>query len=221
MVHWTRPHLHAYSRRGFLGGLLWLLFVVLTACAAGASSIPAVPTSPTVQAAATAIGTVVHSVIGTVAAAQTATAAARGTPLPTVSVRPTQSAQHDLGPAVDATRDTTVTIVIGKPTTNPSCDQGCVAPLNLKVRVGTKITWINQSAFPRTITAVQGDTPEAARKVTPATHIFDSGIDQLIYPGQSFSYTVTQAAYTFHANHKVFYLDMIHPSTLGELIIVP
>lgn len=208
-----RPHLRAHLTRRFIGGLIGILFLALAACTGGGTT-PNVPTTPTIQAAATAI---IHSAVGTITAAETATAGVKGKPLPI----PTQAGQQDLGTAVDETRDATVTIVIGKPATEPSCQEGCVAPLNLKVRVGTKITWINESDWPRTITAVKEDTPQTARNGIEAPQIFDSGVDKLIYPGQTFSYTVSQAAYTFHANHKVFYLDLIHPSTLGELIIVP
>jgi plastocyanin len=108
---------------------------------------------------------------------------------------------------------------------NASCasQTGCFTPINVEVRVGTTITWVNNSNMAHTVTATAGQNLAAP---TPDPQIFDSQSDSqfqsgLIPPGQSFSYTVTEAAYNLDpVNHRVIYYCRIHPDMLGQLVIV-
>jgi plastocyanin/cytochrome c553 len=122
------------------------------------------------------------------------------------------------GSPVDATKSTAVTINIALPPAGATCTPACYAPTNVKVKVGTTITWINKSTTPHTVTAMMGENPNAE---TPAPQIFDSGVSRLLMPGQHFTYTVTPAAYNFNKNHAVLYYCQIHPAMVGELTIVP
>jgi plastocyanin/mono/diheme cytochrome c family protein len=122
------------------------------------------------------------------------------------------------GTPVDATQSTAVTINIDLPPTGATCSPACFAPTNVKVKVGTTITWINKSTTPHTVTAMVGEMPSSE---TPAPQIFDSGVNKLIMPGQHFTYTVTPAAYNFNKDHNVLYYCQIHPSMVAELTIVP
>lgn len=121
------------------------------------------------------------------------------------------------GTPVDATKSTAVTINIGAPPAGATCSPACFAPTNIKVKVGTTITWINKSTTPHTVTAMVGESPNAE---TPAPQIFDSGTSKLILPGEHFTYTVTPAAYNFNKNHIVLYYCQIHPSMVAALTIV-
>jgi plastocyanin len=87
----------------------------------------------------------------------------------------------------------------------------------VKVKVGTKITWVNKSPDGHTVSAIVG-TDTAAHKVAP--QIFDSGLNKLIQSNASYSYTVTAAAYNFNADHTVIYYCQVHPMMLAELTIV-
>jgi plastocyanin/mono/diheme cytochrome c family protein len=122
------------------------------------------------------------------------------------------------GTPVDATKSTAVTINIVLPPSGATCTPACYAPTNVKVKVGTTITWINKSTTPHTVTAMVGESPSAE---TPAPQIFDSGTSKLILPGQSFTYKVTLAAYNFNKDHAVLYYCQIHPAMVAELTIVP
>jgi plastocyanin/mono/diheme cytochrome c family protein len=122
------------------------------------------------------------------------------------------------GTPVDATHSTAVTINIVLPPTGATCSPACFSPTNVKVKVGTTITWINKSTTPHTVTAMVGEMPSSE---TPAPQIFDSGVSKLIMPGQHFTYTVTLAAYNFNKDHAVLYYCQIHPSMVAELTIVP
>jgi len=122
------------------------------------------------------------------------------------------------GTPVDATHSTAVTINIVLPPTGATCSPACFSPTNVKVKVGTTITWINKSTTPHTVTAMVGEMPSSE---TPAPQIFDSGVSKLIMPGQHFTYTVTPAAYNFNKDHNVLYYCQIHPSMVAELTIVP
>src|SRR5438552_1671798 len=122
------------------------------------------------------------------------------------------------GTPVDATKSTAVTINIALPPTGATCSPACFAPTNVRVKVGTTITWINKSTTPHTVTAMVGENPSSE---TPASQIFDSGASKLIPPGQHFTYTVTPAAYNFNKNHVVLYYCQIHPSMVAALTIVP
>jgi len=122
------------------------------------------------------------------------------------------------GSPVDATKSNALTINIVLPPSGATCTPACYAPTNVKVKVGTTITWINKSTTPHTVTAMVGESPSAE---TPAPQIFDSGTSKLILPGQSFTYKVTLAAYNFNKDHAVLYYCQIHPAMVAELTIVP
>src|SRR5260370_11202819 len=108
---------------------------------------------------------------------------------------------------------------------NISCasQMGCFTPINVQVKVGTTITWVNNSNMAHTVTAITG---QDLSKPTPAPQIFDSVSDSkfqngLIPPGQSFSYQVTAAAYNADpTNHIVIYFCRIHPDMLAQMVIV-
>jgi len=122
------------------------------------------------------------------------------------------------GPAVDMTKDKHVVLTIAQTSATQQCDSGCFVPLNVKVKVGTTITWVNNSKVAQTVTALIGQST-ASPKI--AKDIFDSGISNLIQPGQKFTYTVTQAAYNFNPNHTVVYYCQVHPNYMfAELTIV-
>ncbi|HEY4036536.1 MAG TPA: plastocyanin/azurin family copper-binding protein [Ktedonobacteraceae bacterium] len=119
-----------------------------------------------------------------------------------------------------------ITLDIVTPGSNSvSCasQMGCFTPINIQVKVGTTITWVNNSNMAHTVTAVTG---QDLSKPTPAPQIFDSASDSkfqdgLIPPGQSFSYKVTEAAYNLDpTNHRVIYFCRIHPDMLAQLVIV-
>jgi plastocyanin/mono/diheme cytochrome c family protein len=122
------------------------------------------------------------------------------------------------GQPVDATKSTAVVINIELPPSGATCSPACYAPTNVKVKVGTTITWVNKSTTPHTVTAMMGENPASE---TPAPKIFDSGVSKLLLPGQHFTYTVTLAAYNFNKDHLVLYYCQIHPSMVAELTIVP
>src|SRR5579883_307504 len=116
-----------------------------------------------------------------------------------------------------------VTITIEDPGKNgAACNSktACFTPINLKVKVGTRITWVNNSSTPHTVTAITGTntaTPQAAPQ------IFDSAkgsVANTIPAGGKFTYTVTKAAYDFNPSHAVLYYCRIHPDMLAQLTIV-
>ncbi len=121
------------------------------------------------------------------------------------------------GSPVDATKSKAVTINIALPPSGATCSPACYAPTNVKVKVGTTITWINKSTTPHTVTAMMGETPSSEK---PAPQIFDSGVSKLLMPGQHFTYTVTPAAYNFNKNHVVLYYCQIHPAMVAALTII-
>ena len=122
------------------------------------------------------------------------------------------------GQPVDMTKSTSVIINIVLPPSGATCSPACYSPTNVKVKVGTTITWVNKSTTPHTVTAMVGENPASE---TPASQIFDSGVSKLLLPDQHFSYTVTMAAYNFNKDHAVLYYCQIHPSMVAELTIVP
>ncbi len=122
------------------------------------------------------------------------------------------------GTPVDATHSTSVIINIELPPSGATCSPACYSPTNVKVKVGTTITWVNKSTTPHTVTAMVGESPSSEKA---APQIFDSGVTKLLLPGQTFTYKVTQAAYNFNKNHIVLYYCQIHPAMVAELTIVP
>jgi plastocyanin len=126
--------------------------------------------------------------------------------------------EGQFGAATDLTKQTAVTLEIVNPGTNGvkcQSQQGCFTPINVTVKVGTKITWINKSSLAHTIVAVAGTDISAPK---PASQIFESASQ--IPSGGTFSYTVTEAAYNFNPTHNVLYYCSIHPDMVAQLNIV-
>jgi len=121
------------------------------------------------------------------------------------------------GAPMDMTAQKAVTINIVDQVAGRSCGTGCYDPINVQVKVGTVITWVNKSKMGHTVTAIVG-SDTATHKAAP--EIFDSGMAKLLQPGQSFSYTVTAAAYNFNADHSVIYYCIVHPDMVAKLTIV-
>jgi plastocyanin/mono/diheme cytochrome c family protein len=123
------------------------------------------------------------------------------------------------GAPVDDTSKTAVTIDIVTPPAGASCSPACFGTPNVKVKVGTKITWVNQSSSPHTVTAIKGTNPAAP---VPDPSLFDSGVSTLIAPTTgTFTMTVTQAMYNAYKDHTVLYYCQIHPGMVAMLTIVP
>jgi plastocyanin/mono/diheme cytochrome c family protein len=122
------------------------------------------------------------------------------------------------GAAVDDSSKTAVTIDIVAPPPGASCSPACFGTPNVKVKVGTKITWVNKSTSPHTVTAIKGTNPSAP---VPDPSLFDSGISTLIAPGATYTTTVTQAMYNAQKDHTVLYYCQIHPGMVAMLTIVP
>lgn len=131
-----------------------------------------------------------------------------------------QESQGNYGAPIDMTKQKAITIKISLPFSAPSCPAtapACFSPPNVKVKVGTVITWVNDSTTPHTVTAIKGSNISSP---VAAPQIFDSGIGTPINPGKSFTWTVTAAAYTFNSNHTVVYYCQIHPVMVAELTVV-
>ena len=129
-----------------------------------------------------------------------------------------QESTGQFGAPVDMTSKSAVTINIVNPPAGASCSPSCFQYLHVKVKVGTVITWVNQTTAPHTVTAIFGSNVSSP-KIAP--QIFDSGVSNGIKTGQKFSYAVTRAAYNFNPNHTIIYYCQYHPSMLAELTIVP
>lgn len=121
------------------------------------------------------------------------------------------------GTPVDMTSKSAVTINIIPPPAGATCTPACFSPANVKVKVGTTITWVNKSTTPHTVTAIKGENPSIP---VVAANIFDSGTAKYILPGQSFTYTVAPAAYNFNPDHAVVYFCQIHPVMTAVLTVV-
>jgi plastocyanin len=121
------------------------------------------------------------------------------------------------GTAVDMTNEKAITINMVTSPTGSSCTPACFSPVNVKVKVGTVITWMNKDSQAHTVSAIQG-TNTAAPKV--AADIFDSGLDHLIKTGETYKYTVTSAAYNANPDHTLIYYCQVHPPMLAQLTIV-
>ena len=123
------------------------------------------------------------------------------------------------GTTVDMTNQSAITLNINNSPAGATCQPACFAPLNIKVKVGTTITWVNKSSTPHTVTAIKGETPGSP---SPAPQIFDSGLATLLAPGTGkYTYKVTMAAYNFNSNHLVVYYCQVHPVMTAVLTIVP
>ncbi len=123
------------------------------------------------------------------------------------------------GAPVDDTKLKTVALNMVNPPVGAACTPSCFGPINVKVKVGTVITWTNTTSVAHTVTALSGDDPSATPKPDP--QIFDSGNDPTKYvkSGATFTYTVTMAAYNLNSDHRVYYFCRIHPTMLAELVI--
>ena len=129
-----------------------------------------------------------------------------------------QESAGQFGTPKDMTNQKSITINIIQPPAGATCSPACFEIPNVKVKVGTTITWVNQSTTSHTVTAIKGANVSSP---VPAPQIFDSGTSNLITPGQKFTYTVTMAAYNFNQDHTVVYFCEVHPGMLAELTIVP
>ncbi len=81
------------------------------------------------------------------------------------------------------------------------------SPQTLTVKVGTKVTWMNNDSAPHTVTSASNKSVSA----TP-TGLFDSG---QLAPGRTFSFTFTKAG-------TYFYECTIHkamPAMHGEIVV--
>ena len=121
------------------------------------------------------------------------------------------------GEPVDFTAQSAVPVNIVQPPSGATCTPSCYQYLNIKVKVGSTITWTNQTSQGHTVTAMVGNDTATH---TAAPQIFSSGTTNLIETGQTFTYTVTADAYNFNPDHTVFYYCVIHPDMLAELTIV-
>lgn len=123
------------------------------------------------------------------------------------------------GEPKDMTAMKSITINITNTAPSQTCNPSCYDPINIKVKVGTKITWVNKSSVGHTVTALYGDGSSTAKL---APQVFDSskGGSSLVGTNESYTYTVTAAAFTFNTNHTVVYFCKVHPTMLAELTIV-
>jgi len=135
-----------------------------------------------------------------------------------LSTAQAQEGAGQFGTAVDDTSKKAITINIVQPPAGASCSPACYSPINVKVKVGTTITWVNNSAQIHTVTAIQGTDPNNEK---PAPNIFDSGLTKPIATGGTYTYTVTTAAYNANSNHQVVYYCQFHPGMIAVLTIVP
>ena len=128
-----------------------------------------------------------------------------------------QESSGQFGKPVDMTSKNAITIDIIAPPAGETCSPSCYQYLNVKVKVGTKITWVNKTSPPHTVSALKG---QSVSNETPDKSLFDSGITTPITTNGTFTYTVTMAAYNAYANHIVIYYCGFHPAMLAELTIV-
>lgn len=130
-------------------------------------------------------------------------------------------------PVVDMTKQKAFTIDIIDSPAGAACQPACyavpdpknpgqeiVSP-NVKVKVGTTITWVNKSKTPHTVTSIVGENGAAP---VPAK-VFDSGIGNLLSTGKSYTYTVQATAFTFNSNHIVVYYCQVHPIMVAALTV--
>jgi len=103
-----------------------------------------------------------------------------------------------------------------------SSQTGCFSLLNINVKVGTKITWVNKATLAHTVNAIQGTNLSSPLASTDTT-LINSGAGKpsgLLQTGQSYTWTVTDAAYNVNpATHAVDYFCTIHPDMLAQLVI--
>lgn len=132
-------------------------------------------------------------------------------------------------PVVDLTNQKAITIDIIDAPSGASCTPACYAVAdpknpgqqivspNIKVKIGTKITWVNKSKTVHTVTSIQGLNP--AQQVV--AKVFDSGLTTGIATNGTYNYTVASAAYTLNSsNHVVIYYCQYHPAMVAALTVV-
>jgi plastocyanin/mono/diheme cytochrome c family protein len=108
------------------------------------------------------------------------------------------------GTPVDMTNTNKVSMQIINTQNNPSGYDFQI--INIKIKVGTTVTWTNISAAPHTVTSGQSGAPDGK---------FDSGQTHLISPGGgTFSFTFTTQG-TFP------YFCTLHPAMVAQIIVVP
>lgn len=118
------------------------------------------------------------------------------------------------GSAADMTTSPAVTIQIGPPPAGATCAPACYLTLNIKIKVGTKITWDNIDSLAHTVTAIKGTS---IATLAP-TGTFDS---KNLPAGQKYSHVVTMDDYNLNPDHTVIYYCQYHASMVAELTIVP
>jgi plastocyanin len=124
------------------------------------------------------------------------------------------------GAPTDMTKQKAITIDIVSTAPGQNCNPACFQYQNIKVKVGTKITWVNKDSVGHTVTAIVGEST-ASPKAAP--QIFDSANGSsaiLIGTNGTYTYTVTQAAYNFNPDHAVVYYCRVHPTMLAEITVV-
>jgi plastocyanin/mono/diheme cytochrome c family protein len=131
-------------------------------------------------------------------------------------------------PGVDMTGQKSITIDIIDSPTGATCTPACYAIAdpknpgqmlidpNIKVKVGTKITWINKSKTIHTVTSLMGEIPT----VQVPAKVFDSGLTTPLAAGSGvFTYIVKTDAYTFNTNHVVVYYCQFHPAMVAAITV--
>jgi plastocyanin len=83
---------------------------------------------------------------------------------------------------------------------HPGADEFVFSPRTLRVRVGSKVIWVNRSVQPHTVTA-KGEPPA-----------FNSGVIKLIKPTHQFSFV-------FHHVGRYAYFCLLHPYMTGTIIV--
>lgn len=126
--------------------------------------------------------------------------------------------EGQFGEAQDMTSQQAITLdIVDSGSNGVTCQsqQGCFTPINIKVKVGTKITWVNKSKLAHTVVAVQGQDIASPK---PASQIFQT--KQQLATNDSFTYTVTEDAYNLNSDtHRVLYYCSIHPDMVAQLVI--
>lgn len=132
---------------------------------------------------------------------------------------PPPPAPNLFGTPVDMTKLKAITLNIVNSPAGAKCQPACFSPVNIKVKVGTVITWVNKSSTPHTVTALNGTNVSSP---SANAQIFDSGISSGgLKTGGTFKWTVTMAAYNYATTHIVYYYCQIHPPMVAQLTIVP
>ncbi len=121
------------------------------------------------------------------------------------------------GKPVDMTNSKAITLDIIPAPKGAKCQPACFSPVNIKVKVGTVITWVNKDSVAHTVTALNGTDVSSP---TANAQIFDSGLTPGIKTGQTFKWTVTMAAYNYLPTHVLYYYCQYHPTMVAQLTIV-